>query len=319
MYTPLHEYNLISDYYTEYLQTVNRYHNVTRPSIFVKYYNLNVDESSYDSNTLATVDIYKISDINFDLYDLTPAYFFSAISNRSANVEDLQGHLMDGNGTITVYTINRPKIHDLVVFYPPLSAQEIFRVVNITAPVNSIHASPSVTWYELELEYAPIKDISRIKLNNQYVYDMSDQKNILKSEFEYKINWLNILNGFFDFFKKYYSELNDVYSINSIIPLSTNNILYYIKKEYGQYYKRLFETFKCPYGLRSHVTGTLENLPIEFDINNNKFEFYDMESKNIYTYIWDHKENIPNCEIDEVLLKTKELYLELIKHEHRRS
>lgn len=317
MYTSLHEPQLIQEYYTEYLKTINRYHNITRNSLFIKYHNINEVQSIYDEKDDATYDIYNISNIVFDVYDFTPAYFTAPVLNRSANVIDLQGHLLDGSGTLTVYTIKKPMIHDIITFYPPINASEIFRVVNISTPTNALHAQEVVSWFELEIEYAPLKTVNNLKLNKNYVYDISNEKNILYEEYEQLISKLNKIGEFLEFINKYYDGIKDVYRIDDLIPFCLNDIIIYIKKHYNNYYRRIFEKTKSPYNFQKYVPneyiiGKLDNQSFADTVS--AFNMFSLTEDKQIEYIWAHDQNIPNNNIDEVLLKVKQMYLELVNY-----
>ena len=156
----LKEPTLVTDLQKEYIKLINYYTQIVRPSVFVRYYNINI-ESIYDEKNFSTYDYYNKSNIIFDIYELTPAYFIQAVNNRSTYSEDYTGFTLDSNSVIAVNTIHRPKLNDLIVFYQPFEkSKEIFKVVNLSTSTALLHANTK--WFELELDYAPIESISNL-------------------------------------------------------------------------------------------------------------------------------------------------------------
>jgi hypothetical protein len=77
----LFEPKLISEVQKDYLNYINTYKNLLRPSIFIKYYNVNTLASTVDPMILATHEEYTVSDIKFDMYDYTPLLFNQQVQN----------------------------------------------------------------------------------------------------------------------------------------------------------------------------------------------------------------------------------------------
>ena len=225
MFTHLHDSKLVQDYHAEYFSLINRYYNVSRNAVYVKYYNINNFESTHQQDLVSTFDIYTLSDISFDLYELTPAFYIQPVQNRSSNVTDLKGQQMDGTSSIVVYTLKRPKIHDILTFYAPMEESEIFRVANINVPTNAIHSIPSVNFFELELEYAPVKDVKGLKMNKRYVYDISRERYVESLEYTKYIHKLGRYEDLLNKIFVHFNEFKDYYELNGLIPISTNELL----------------------------------------------------------------------------------------------
>ena len=312
--TIFHDHPLVQDYHSEYLKLINYYSNVTRNSVFVKYYNINILSSIYDQKMDSTYDIYHTSKVKFDIYDITPAFYLQPIQNRSSNVTDLKGQMMDGTTSIVIYSIERPKIHDIVVFYAPMERSEFFRVVNVTVPSNAIHSTPSVNFFELELEYAPLNNLNDLKIANHYVYDLSDEKYREHSEYQTLMSTLDRIVIIFDELYNYYNSEKDLYVINGKIPLATNEVIIYLKRQFYGNYKRLFEKYKLPYAYIDIIGedlyyNSLDELPFK-DLTNNLYHVYNLETEQIEEYVWVNKDN-PKNEIEQSLYHANNLWLEM--------
>src|SRR6056297_2913576 len=216
-----HEPNLVAYLQKEYINLINYYEQIKRPSIFVKYYNISMN-SVYEENSFSTYDHYSASNIQFDIYEFTPAYFLQAITNRSTYGEDSAGHVLEGNSSIVVNTIERPRINDLVKFYKPVESNEIFRVIGLSTPSNLLHSNPGSEWFELELEYAPIESTNDLNFLHHYVYDLSEEKYLTLKQYKEKMNLLEkfdiVLTQKID---SYYTKYQDLYIIsNTYIPIA---------------------------------------------------------------------------------------------------
>src|SRR6056297_3510356 len=189
-----HEPNLVAYLQKEYINLVNYYEQVSRQSIFVKYYNINMS-SIYEDKSFSTYDYYSSSNIQFDIYEFTPAYFLQAVTNRATYGEDSAGHVLEGNSSIVINTIQRPRVNDLVKFYKPVESNEIFRVTGLSTPSNLLHSSPSSEWFELELEYAPIETTDCLNILHHYVYDLSEEKNLSLEKYKEKMKWFESVDN----------------------------------------------------------------------------------------------------------------------------
>lgn len=110
-----------------------------------------MDVSPHNNITSETYDFYTKTQNRWDVYDLTPMQIISAIQNSPENQMDLRGNMLVSATTILTYTIENPRIGDLVTFYRPTKSDEVLRVVNVRLQLNSNYASEPIKWYELDL------------------------------------------------------------------------------------------------------------------------------------------------------------------------
>ena len=228
-------------YHDEYLKLLNYYQNTKRPSCFVKYYNINNSKSIKEDKLNTTYDIYSHSEVRFDIYDLTPTNYILPITNMTTPVTDLAGQMYDGIESLVVYTIDKPRIHDLVAFYQPILSDEFFRVSSIRTQVNAIHSETPLKWFELQLEYAPIGDGSNLKIENEFIYDLSTESYLLKSNYEKYMNKLDKIKSTLDLLYPFYNKKYDLYLVDKIyIPIEVNELVIFIKNEFMKKYKDIF-------------------------------------------------------------------------------
>lgn len=286
-----HEPNLVTRLQKEYIDLINYYDQVNRQSIFIKYYNINMG-SVYDDQSFSTYDVYSASNIKFDIYEFTPAYFLQAITNRTMYGEDKAGHVLDGNSSLVLNTIHRPRINDLVRLYDPIESDEIFRVIGFSTPVNLLHSSPGSEWFELELEYAPIEHTGNLNILNHYVYDPSEEKNIDLNTYKEKIKKLN---EFDEILKQisgsYYTKHQDLYVIDDMyVPIALNDLIYEIKKDYSYKFKRIIESHRSPYGFPHHTGLSLpyydKNPFYYLDTHDNQLEVFNLTTNEFENYRW---------------------------------
>jgi hypothetical protein len=244
-------------------------------------------QSIYEKTLESTLDIYSVSEVRFDIYELTPVFFIGPVANSTENVQDLDGQRVDGTSSIVLYTIHRPRIHDLVVFTHPVESEEIFRVTNIRLATNMVHSKTPVEWFEADLGYAPVKDLKSLKIETRYVYDLSDEKNILYTEYVDKIQWLNEASSILEELKRFYNIREDVYEFDGFIPVITNEIISLFKRKFHNNWNRLFEAIPIPYGYRHFVEPKYNDLnEIFYDENNVGYELVGLSNSEsiIYTY-----------------------------------
>ena len=303
MLTSLHEPQLLQSYYEDFLSQINQYQSINRTGVFVKYYNINVAQSIYEKTLESTLDIYGISEVRFDIYELTPVFYIAPVSNSIMNVQDLDGQRIDGTTSVTLFTIKRPRIHDLVMFTHPIDSGEIFRITGVRATTYLIHAHPSVEWFEVDLDYAPLKNTEDLKIENRYVYDLSKEKYLLYKDYMEKINWLNGISEIANNVAEYYNIREDLYSYDNKVIIILNEIMLLFKREFNNNWNRLFERSKTPYGYRDYCDIRYSSLSeIKFDEENIKFEVYDLTENKIIDYLIGG-----NPEIDKAITSSKEL------------
>jgi len=221
------ETDIVGQTYSEYLKLIDYYKNIKRPSIFGRYLNINVNNSVLDIAADTVFDRYN-SGVKYDIYDYTPFYYTSQVVNDVASNMDLKGQMFNGYLNVTTYSIDTPRIEDLVVFsYPPQKGVEIFRVSSIRTSINAMNSTPSLNWHELTLEYAPIIDIQNLNFLNRYVYSLAEERYMLYDKFLIYIKQLKKLS---QLFKTMQSTFNSTYEgyvdQNGIIPLEANNVIY---------------------------------------------------------------------------------------------
>lgn len=263
--------------YGEYISFVNRYQNLNRQSVFCRYYNINKEASTYNIDVAATFDRYN-SGIQYDIYNYTPLFYASQLVNDHSDVTDLKGQMFQGSLTVNIYSINKPRIEDIIVFnQPPQDGKEIFRVEHVRASINAMTSIPNANWFELTLEYAPLVDVSKLNLLNEYVYSLPLQKNIFKKEFERQVLETERMNDLFKYlldynfdYKKelFYFTLPDI--DKKIVPVYENRILYKFlatKSEYQDHFHQInrpFGILDIPHTYNYLDLNTLEEIE---DIN----------------------------------------------------
>jgi hypothetical protein len=313
MQNALYDPQIVQTYHREYLNLINFYMNTKRPSTFIRYFNIDIDQSTYDDKLEATYDLYHVSNIKFNIYDFTPSYYLAPVVNSAANVPDLRGQSMDATSSVVVYSIDSPRIHDLIMFYGPIQSGEIFRVVGIRTAVNAIHSDPTVKWFELELEYAPITTTQELKILNHFVYDMSDEKYITYTEYQDFTTRIKKCETILDELLKYYDSYNDLYQFNQLAPVEVNEIIIFFKKFYAIKYKRIYEKYHLPYGYLDKMNFTqfytnANELP--FIMGNYIYHVYNLSTKLIEEYAWSVTHTVAETDLDKMFLLSYSLLQE---------
>ena len=306
-YNNIHfEPNLMSLYQKEYLTLINYYTQLTRNGIFIKYFNINLS-STYDDKLFSTYDRYNASDIKFDIYEYTPVYNIQTITNRSAYNEQGAGDALEGVSSITVNTISRPRINDLIYFYSPIYSQEIFRVINFSTVSNMLHSDPHVNWYELDIEYAPIENIDELKILNHYIYDLSVEQYSLLTEYRAKLDSLESLINILFAVKGFYNKNLDVYlSDDRYIPLDVNDTVYQLKSQkFDDKFMKTLQQYPTPYGYINYITETEETyVNTSSSITsrlNNIFLVYDLTEKVVFEYTFPDLDS-PSNDLENLIL-----------------
>lgn len=314
--TTLHNPDLVNKLYQEYLSKIKFYQNAFTSSISIKYYNININASTIKDELNSTFDFYNLSDIKFDLYDLTPCYSIQPINNRSSNISELEGTMFEGNSNVVIYTIKRPRLNDLITFYNPVNQFEIFRVFNITTPINVLHSPKNeLTLFELDLEYAPLKNLDNIQIIKNYVYDNSSEKYLERSEYFEYIKFLEGLSKYLEKINKYYSLYRDLYIVENLIPIEINELIYYIKSNFQEKYKRIFETTKIPYGYFDYFPlkyKKLKDYPF-YENQDDKILNYGGFCYNIDTNTIEKIDWKRNDKIRDIYSESNKTFLEIIK------
>lgn len=254
MQSVLFEPQVTHDYFKEYLDKVKYYDNITRKSLFIRYLNINKSASNYNIDTKGTFDHYN-SGIAYDVYDYTPAYSFGAITNTSTDKTDMAGLVFDGLGDLVIYTIKEPSLGDLITFAygPSEDVTEIFRVIQIDTSIYGKHYN--INFCRLTLEYAPIKDLTKLNIINNYVYLMTQERNIFQTEYidilkliECNTQYLELISTKFnEKYELYYYIIGD----SCIAPFDINNQIYDFLC-YESKLDRYFDKYKKPFGIKNY-------------------------------------------------------------------
>jgi len=283
----------VSEYHNEYLKILNYYQNAKRPSCFVKYYNINNLKSTDEEKLKSTYAIYNDTDIKFDIYDLTPTNYILPITNMTTPVPDLDGQMYDAIETLVTYTIKRPRIHDLITFYGPIHSGETFRVSSIRTQVNAVHSENPVNWFELQLEYAPTGDLSNLKIDQEYVYDLSKEIYVKKQDYLNYISNLEKLKNELEKLDPFYQPRLDLYAIDfQYIPIEVNELICFIKEQFNNKYRNLFSHIKKPYGYIDTFEQEYNNIDsLPFKNPKSHFKIYDRKEKIMRNYFYDNSIN----------------------------
>lgn len=250
------ESQLVSGYYGEYLEFIKRYENFNRQGIFCRYINVNKAASNFNAEATATQDRYN-SGIRYDVYDLTPTFIMSQLVDEMQETSDLTGQMIQGMTQATIYTIKEPRIDDIMIFkYAPQKGEEIFRVNHIRSMVHAMRSSPNVNWFEVNLEYAPMIDTSKIQYINHYIYNLSQERYLLYNDFERMINDTQLMNQYLKHLSEHnYSLKHEMYYYvdsngRKIIPIKLNKILYDFLTSDRKHYTHMFNNVRRPFGIR---------------------------------------------------------------------
>jgi len=248
----------------EYLRLITRYQNLNRPSIFCRYLNINVNESSYESITNSTFDHYN-SGIRYDVYDYTPLFYTAQIVNDSVDQPDLVGQMFHASASVVVYTIKDVRVEDLILFpYNPSMSGEIFRVINSRIAINAKISSIPTNWYELTLEYAPVINYKKLNLLNHYTYALTLEKYLFTNDFKRMILETEKMTGLFDQLNESFDTQNELYYLNTtdgqkIAPLQYNKIIYDFLATLNNY-EGYFAKTNRPFGIKKYGEQKIFNL-----------------------------------------------------------
>jgi hypothetical protein len=252
---------IFEQYYNNYLKLIREYTHFNTTSMSVKYLNINTDISKV-TEIDSSYDVYNINGIYWDIYEFTPLFYFSPISNNSAEITDLVGQGFDGNSSAVITTITKPQINDLILFYEPVNSGEIFRVTDFRFQTNLTHSNYDNRWFELTLEYAPVKDITSLKINNIYIYDAAEEKYYKKDVFDNKVKLIDDIQNLINTnFKSLYNYNKDIYLVDGRYNVYIINELF---RNFGRIVnvnrRRGIFDFKVPYGYElKEISFTDEN------------------------------------------------------------
>lgn len=304
MLNSLSDPHLVSQYHQEYLNLIKVYSNYKRTGSFIRYYNINFDDSVKHPDTLSTFDLYSLNSIKFDIYELTPTFNISPIVSSTSSIAEKKGQMYDGVTTIALYTIKVPRINDIITFYDPVKSGEIYRVNNIRTSINAYYSDPKLTWYEMDLEVAPIKDTSQLKISKHYIFDSHKEKYYNYEDFKIKTNLINNINKIILDLEKYYSRNNDLYCIDyKLVPYICNHSIIYFKDRISLNNSiHLFEDLKKPYGFLDKFSN--EVISYDYTV---PIKIYNLETDETEYYDWVSGEE-SNEGLNSLLQLTQELF-----------
>lgn len=227
----------IEKYYEDYFKIINRYQDITRHSLFCLYLNINKDGSTYRKDIDSTYTKHQ-SGVLYNSFDFTPVQSVEPISNTTQLDTTTIGYKFIGESRLVTYTIKTPQIGDLILFpYTTVNKNEIYRVKEISVPLNARNDDKNY-FFQLSLEYAPIKNIEDVKILNSFVYLNNEGVHLSKIDyvnFLKDISDLDLLlkNTKFDPVSElYYFIQNDI----MLASLDENYILYEFLKKYKNYF-----------------------------------------------------------------------------------
>lgn len=238
---------LVTDYHREYLRLLSQYANLKRQTVFIRYYNISFDDSSYDPVLESTYDRLGI---RFTLYEFTPAFSLTPVMNMSSYAPDLRGQVMEGSTSLVIYTIPRPRLGDVVAFYDPLREGEYFRVTNLKTSVYGLQTDPVAAWFELDLEYAPIKRLEDLTVTSRLVYDLAEERYLPFAVFQERVQAVDRAQEICRDLTAFYDPAADLYRAGPLLPVAPNVFLWLFKTTFQQGFRRLFEMLPAPFGYR---------------------------------------------------------------------
>lgn len=247
MKTILHEPKYVSELYSEYLKTYSYYLNLKRSGVYIKYYNIDMQDSIYNKSNI-TYDNFTLSKISYNIYETTPVLNVSEVQNTLESTDNITTQFLNAQLSITIFTISKPKINDLVIFYSPIENKEIFRVKSFSVQVNALNSSVKLPVYSLELIYAPILE-NNIKVTNKFIYDTASEKYLPYNEYITMINNYNKLDELLTSSHKYYSSKYDMYMFKNIyVPIFLNELILIIKSKNSEKLNNILENHNNPFG-----------------------------------------------------------------------
>lgn len=289
MFDTTYDPYFVSEFHEEYLRLINIFKDLKRPGSFIRYYNINFQQSIKQPDINSTFDIYNTNGIVFDIYEMTPTYNITPIVSSTAFVMDKKGNMFEGMTSISTYSIREPHINDLITFYDPIKSGEIFRVNSLRTTINGIFSEPSTTWYEMDLEVAPIKDTSNLKIYKHYIYDIPKEKYYDYVDYSKKMALISDISAKISQINQYYSPVFDLYMVDNVyIPVIANQVISYFKNKTltNLNYVRVFDELKKPYGFQFNFSTASSII----DFNSDTFSIYNKNTESYEDYVWNRNE-----------------------------
>jgi len=243
----------VSNYHTNYLNTLDRYKSYTRNSIFVRYYRINKKLSRYDNVHNASETRYN-SGLIYDVFDYTPLKKISAIDNNYENNTNTGGFSFNGSTQVLIYTIENPNINDLLTLpYKPNNSNEIFRIKDINLNLNS-----NVDFSNLTLEYSnmEISEINKLNINEKFYFLITHDKYIRSESYRKLVEIISLIRTFLN--DLLFDENREIY-IN--LNKDKNTIIYEFIKENT----RLITDVKIPFGFELHNDSDYTEIETDYE------------------------------------------------------
>ncbi|MBC8427399.1 MAG: hypothetical protein H8D97_00760 [Proteobacteria bacterium] len=250
----LQDVPFISEYYGEYLEHVNRYKNLKRPSIFCRYLKINKDASTFHPDIKGTHDRHY-SGVIYDNYEYTPAYLTPQRISQSQDDQEKTGRMFNtGPLEMTIYTIENPNHNDLVIFpYSPNDSLKCYRVVDVNIHKNAI--KDKIYFTNITIDSAPI-DHNKLTFLNSYIYLMTQEMYVPAQKYIRIIDEYKKFQEIFyiletKYWNKKYELYYYIYNGEKIAPLKQNQIIYdFLTKR--RHNTRYFTYTKIPFGVKEY-------------------------------------------------------------------
>ena len=226
----------IQKYYENYFKVINQYKDITRHSLFCLYLNINKTASVYNKDIDSTYTKHY-SGVVYDSFDFTPLQSVDPINNTTQLDPNSVGYKFIGESRVVTYSIKTPQIGDLILFpYTTVNKNEIYRVKEISVPLNARNNDKNF-FFQLAIEYAPIKDIDGLKILNSFVYLANEGVHLTKLDYVDFLKDMSLLDDllktakFNSTYELYYFEYDGL----MLASLDENRILYEFLKKYRNY------------------------------------------------------------------------------------
>jgi hypothetical protein len=248
----LQDVQFTGEYYEEYLSHIDRYKNLMRPSVFCRYLKVNKDASIFHKDIEGTHDRYY-SGIRYDSYEYTPTYMTPQKVSRSGDDQEKIGQrFSSGPLEMTIYTIEKPSINDLVVFpYGPNNSETCYRVSEISIHKNAI--KDNIHHSNITVTEAPV-DHNKLSYLNSYVYLMTQEQYVPTKKYVRIIDEYKKFIEIFKILEKQFDPKSELYYYNynnmKISPLKQNQIIYEFLTN-RRHNTRYFTHTKIPFGIKN--------------------------------------------------------------------
>jgi len=242
----------IQKYYENYFKVINQYKDITRHSLFCLYLNINKSASIYHKDIDSTYTKHY-SGINYDSFDFTPLHSVDPITNTSQIDQASTGYKFVGESKVVTYSIKTPQIGDLILFpYTTVNNSEIYRVKEISVPLNARNDDKNY-FFQLSIEYAPMKETTKLKILNSYVYLANEGVHLLKQDYIELLRDFSQLDSLLksSSFNAKYELYFKIYDNKLLASLDENYIIYEFLKKYRNY---LSLYINVPFGILNFNT-----------------------------------------------------------------